>query len=68
MYLYHVAVVGLGFNINFPVSSHDILKSPNTVLALAVIIDGAITLLWIPRMNKITKNKKKCKRKSLNLF
>lgn len=38
-------LAGLGFNINFPVSSQDILKSPKTILVLAAIIDDATTLL-----------------------
>lgn len=49
-----MAILGLGFNINFPVSSQDMLKSLNTCLVRAVIIDGAMTLLCIPSMNKIT--------------
>lgn len=48
---------GLGFNMSFPVSSQDILKSVNTILVLAVIIDGAITLLWIPDINSNTTKK-----------
>lgn len=46
--------VGLGFNINLPVSSHDILKSLKTTLVRPVIIDGAITRLWIPITNRNT--------------
>lgn len=53
---YHVVAVGRGFRINLPVSSQDILKSLNTVLVLAVIIEGAMTLLCIPSINKITEN------------
>ena len=46
--------VGLGFNISFPVSSQDILKSAKTDLVLDVIIDGATTLLCIPITNRRT--------------
>jgi len=48
--------VGLGFNINFPVSSHDILKSAKTDLVLDVIIEGATTLLCIPKTNRRIKS------------
>lgn len=43
---------GLGFKINFPVSSQDILYSAKTVRHRAAIIDGATTLLCIPAKNK----------------
>lgn len=55
MYSCHVVTVGRGFKINFPVSSHDILKSPKTVRVRAVIIDGAITRLWMPMAKSTTK-------------
>lgn len=41
-------VVGRGLRINFPVSSHDILKSLSTCRVRDVNICGAITSLWIP--------------------
>lgn len=41
-------VVGRGFNINFPVSSHDMLKSLSTCRVLDVNICGAITNLCMP--------------------
>jgi len=53
---FHVTV-GLGFKINFPVLSQDMLKSCNTCLTLEVIIDGATTLLWMPARNKLSKIK-----------
>lgn len=43
--LCHVLFVGLGLRINLPVSSQDILKSPNTSLVLEVIMEAAITRL-----------------------
>lgn len=43
---------GLGFKINFPVSSQDMLYSAKTVRHRAAIIDGATTLLCIPAKNK----------------
>lgn len=51
----HVKFVGLGLNINFPVSSQDMLKSLNTSLVLDVIIEAATTLFWTPS-NTITRN------------
>lgn len=41
-------VVGRGFKINFPVSSHDILKSLRTCRVREVNICGAITNLCMP--------------------
>lgn len=41
-------VVGRGFRISFPVSSHDILKSLSTCRVRDVSICGAITNLWMP--------------------
>jgi len=41
-------LVGRGLRINFPVSSHDMLKSARTTLVRWVIIAGATTRLWIP--------------------
>jgi len=43
--------LGLGFRINFPVSSQDILKSTRTERVRVVIIDGATTRLWMPIRN-----------------
>lgn len=54
----NVYVVGRGFNINFPVSSQDILKSFRTALVLDVSICGAITNLCMPKTNNATKNSK----------
>lgn len=47
-------LAGLGFRINFPVSSQDILKSFKTERVRAVIILGAITFLCTPSMNSST--------------
>lgn len=47
-------VVGRGFSINFPVSSHDILKSLRTWRVLDVSICGAITNLCMPITNRNT--------------
>lgn len=41
-------MVGRGLRINFPVSSHDILKSLSTCRVRDVNICGAITNLWMP--------------------
>lgn len=38
-------VVGRGFNISFPVSSHDMLKSLRTCRVRVVMMEGAITRL-----------------------
>lgn len=40
---------------SFPVSSHDMLKSVRTCLVRVVMIEGAITLLWIPRTKRKTR-------------
>lgn len=54
-------VVGRGFRINFPVSSHDILKSLSTCRVRDVNICGAITNLWMPitKSDTVTKVEKK---------
>lgn len=56
--LRQVLFVGRGLSINLPVSSQDILKSPNTSLVLDVIIEAAITRLWTPSNKMITVTKK----------
>jgi len=48
-------VVGRGLRISLPVSSHDMLKSPSTSLVRAVMMDGAITRLWTPKINSTTR-------------
>lgn len=46
---------GLGFRINLPVSSQDMLKSVRTCRALEATIEGATTRLWIPVIKSTTK-------------
>lgn len=50
-----VFVVGRGLSKSFPVSSQDMLNSAKTRRVLAVMIEGAITLLWIPITKRTTK-------------
>lgn len=67
-YIYVFA--GLGFKINFPLSSQDMLKSLSTDRVLAVIILGAITFLCTPIMNSNTGSKREqtnILRKQINL-
>lgn len=52
---FHHDVVGLGRKISRPLSSHDMLKSDNTFRTLDTMMEGVMTLLWIPIKNRMTR-------------
>lgn len=52
--LLHHDVVGLGRRMSLPPSSHDMLKSERTLRTRDTMIEGVITLLWMPIKNRIT--------------